>query len=98
MALALGYRHPDVMLRELTALQYAEWVMYYQVDPFGEQRADLRAGIIASTMSNRWRVKHEQSVQPIDFMPFAKSQEQTPEEIKLHLRSILTQVTQCKAK
>ncbi len=83
--------HPDKLLRELTARQYAEWIEFYGVDPFGEQRADLRAGIICATMNNRWRGKHEQAMQPADFMTYHREPEQSPEEIKRQLRGILGQ-------
>jgi hypothetical protein len=66
--------------------------MFYTIDPFGDQRADLRAGIVAATMSNRWRGKNENPQQPSDFMPFKEQREQTPEEIQRTLRDILGQV------
>ena len=85
--------HPEHLLQSLTARQFAEWQQFYMMDPFGDQRADLRAGIIASALSNRWRGKHEQPLKPVDFMPYHKEPEQTPEEIQRTLRSILGQVT-----
>ena len=81
------------MLETLTARQYVEWLEYYKCDPWGEQRADLRAGIVACTMSNRWRGKNEEASEPLDFMPYAQ-QEQTADEIKFSLKSILRQVDQ----
>lgn len=80
------------MLRELTARQYLEWLAFYGIDPWGEQRADLRAGIVAATMSNRWRGKHEEAAEPVDFMPFRQEPEQTPQDIKRTLKSILARV------
>ena len=91
LCLALGYSHPDVMLETLTARQYVEWLEYYKRDPWGEQRADLRAGIIACTMSNRWRGKNEEASEPADFMPYTR-QEQTAEEIKFQIQSVIRQV------
>lgn len=41
---------------------------YFEVDPFGEERADLRAGIVASAVANANRVKGK-SFKPKDFMP-----------------------------
>jgi hypothetical protein len=42
-----------------------------QVEPFGEERADLRAAIIAATVANTARdpKKHKKPFKPVDFMP-----------------------------
>lgn len=90
--MALGAMHPDYLLRRLTSRQFAEWMEYYQLEPFGEDRADLRSAIVACVMSNRWRGKNEPPSKPADFMPFGRAKEQTPDEIKQQLRSILGQV------
>lgn len=92
LALALGHSRPDALLRSLTAREYAEWQAFYTVDPFGDQRADLRAGIVCATMSNRWRGKNENPAEPINFMPYHQVKEQTPHEMQVTLRSILGQV------
>lgn len=89
LALALGYLHPDVMLSQMTARQFGEWAAFCAIEPIGDERADLRMGVLAATMNNRWRNKHEQPTQPVDYMPFHRPPEQTPEEIKITLRSIL---------
>lgn len=48
-----------------------EWIAYSHVDPFGEERDDLRAGIIASVIanSNRNPKKRPRPFTPGDFMP-----------------------------
>jgi hypothetical protein len=93
LCLELGCLHPDQLLQLLTARQFAEWGEFYALDPFGDQRADLRAGIIAATMSNRWRGKSENPLEPLDFCPFKIEPEQTPEQMQRVLRGILEQVT-----
>jgi len=47
----------------------AEWLAYASLEPFGEDRADLRAGIIASTVANVNRGRSQRSLTPQDFMP-----------------------------
>lgn len=42
---------------------------YYQLEPFGEERDDLRSGIIASTIANANRGKGQKPFKPSDFMP-----------------------------
>jgi hypothetical protein len=59
----------DALLAELTSPQIAEWMAYFQLEPFGERRADLRAGIIASTVANAHRAKDSRPYKPQDFMP-----------------------------
>lgn len=47
---------------------FREWLAYYELEPFGEVRADLRAGIVASVIANANRVKGK-AFSPQDFMP-----------------------------
>ena len=89
LALALGQPHPDYLLGAITSRQFAEWQAFYALDPFGDQRADLRAGIVCATMSNRWRGKNENPKEPLDFMPFRQEPEQTPEDMRRTLRGLL---------
>lgn len=92
LCLALGRLHPDDLLQSLTSRQFSEWMAFYTLDPFGDQRADLRTGILAAVVNNRWRGKSEQPREPSDFMPFREQPEQTPQKIQRQLRSILGQV------
>lgn len=57
------------MLATGTLEQLYEWFDYFALEPFGEERADLRAGIIAATMANAWRGKGSRTYKPQDFMP-----------------------------
>jgi hypothetical protein len=59
------------------------WVALYRRDPWGEQRADLRAGVIASTVANyagKARSESAGPAKPADFMPYLERQEQVEEE------------------
>ena len=68
-------------------------MQFYQIDPWGDQRADLRTGIMCATMNNRWRGKYEQPLEPLDFMPYHKiHQAATPEEMQRTLKEILGNV------
>jgi len=55
----------------LDSREFAEWMAYYSLEPWGEERADLRAGIIASTIANRHRdpKREKEAYKPQDFMP-----------------------------
>ena len=56
------------MLDSIPSDMLTEWIAYFRIDPFGEERADLRAGIIASTVANAFRSRGR-SARPADFMP-----------------------------
>ena len=65
--------------------EFLDWVDYEKIEPFGEERADLRAGIIASTYANIHRGKGKAFV-PSDFMPkFGQKKKQQPWEEQLRL-------------
>lgn len=59
---------------------------YSQVEPFGEERADLRSAIIACIIANVNRGKDQKPFEVSDFMPkFDPLEEQTEEQMKLFL-------------
>lgn len=45
-----------------------EWWILYQMAPWGDERADLRMGIQASSLVNMWTAKGKR-VEPSDFIP-----------------------------
>jgi hypothetical protein len=61
-------------VRELLARvgsdELTEWMAFYQLEPFGEVRADLRSGVVAATFANAHRSKDSRAFTPEDFMPF----------------------------
>ena len=66
-------------------VNFYEWMEHHRRNPFGEERADLRAAIIAATIANANRGKRGKRYKPKDFMPrFGKNRKrvQTAKEIK----------------
>jgi hypothetical protein len=55
--------------REIDAEEFQWWWAYNQLEPFGEERADLRMGILASVLANSTRGKDTPAFTPRDFMP-----------------------------
>jgi len=55
---------------------------FYRIEQFGEDRADLRAGIIASTIYNMSRGQANKALGPMDFMPHIKKDIEKEEEKK----------------
>ena len=53
----------------MSGREFLEWQAYHSRWPLGEVRADLRAGIIASTIANVHRGADTPAFHPSDFMP-----------------------------
>jgi hypothetical protein len=63
---------------------------YYRMDPFGEERADLRAGLIASVLVNLKKRKGDTPSRPQDFMlkfGIEKNEQRRPEDIYSMVRT-----------
>ena len=73
---------PSEVLSKHTSKEMTEWAAFLQLEPHGEDRADLRAGIVASTIANANRKKGTRAFKPSDFMPKFEQQEQTLEQQK----------------
>lgn len=73
-------------LGEIAAMPAAEldtWRAFYHLDPWGEQRADLRNALVATILANANRRKGAPAFKLRDFMLYAEEEHrQTPEEIK----------------
>lgn len=73
----------EEMLDRMSSHELSEWMAYANIEPFGEDRADLRAGTISSVIANTNRdpKKKADPYEPIDFMPFAEKPEPTPDQL-----------------
>ena len=60
------------MLHSLTSSELTEYMAFDSLEPIGEPRADLRAGIIASTFVNHSMSPPKRAATAVDFMPFVK--------------------------
>ena len=68
MTLALGHRSVAEAQSCIDSREFAEWMAFSQVHPFGDERADWRSGLIAATVANVFRGK-QRAFRPEDFMP-----------------------------
>ena len=57
------------LLRRISSAELTEWIAFDQIDPIGDERADLNAGIVASTLANCNRGEATEPFKPADFMP-----------------------------
>lgn len=80
LALALGMTRAR-LITEITGEELAYWIAFYLVNPFGPERGDLQAGIIASTFAN---ANSKKTFTPDDFMPDfdRKPKQQTMEQMQ----------------
>jgi len=71
LALALGVPVRELLLR-LGSDELTEWMAFYQLEPFGDFRGDMRAAIVASTFANANRSRESKPFTLEDFMPFVE--------------------------
>jgi hypothetical protein len=73
------------LLHRMSAQEFSEWWAFYQMEPWGCEVDDFRAGLVAATVANTSRdaKKHKKPFQPSDFMPNYETPpvpEQSPED------------------
>ncbi len=73
----------------MSAREFAEWMAYYQLEPFGEERADLRAAIVAKTIADVNTPKGARRAKLTEFMPRFEREEQTVEQ-QISIAAMLT--------
>lgn len=67
------------MLQQMSSRELTEWHAYAQLEPFGEERADLRQAITTAMIGNAHRdPKKGKAFDAYDFMPYTDKPE--PEE------------------
>lgn len=60
----------------MSSAEFSEWMAYYSIEPFGEERADLRQALTTSAVHNgiQAQTKNPKWTNPKDFMPFTDKQ------------------------
>lgn len=100
LAMALGKDLSEVA--KMTSLELSYWKAYYELDPFDEERADLRSAIVASTVSAGIPSKKKRKVKVSDFMPKfgdaakSKPNKQTAKEQQLIAKQITAMLSKPK--
>lgn len=71
----------------MTSTQYTELLAYDSIEPIGEERADLRAGMVCATIANMSGkiLNQGNTAKPIDYMPYSQ-EKQKPQTGADHLR------------
>jgi len=87
MELAIVFGMPDEELaRRLTSKAFTRWKAYARLRPFGNEAADLRAGIVASVISGKRPIDHMQVVRELNNIP--KIHRASPEELREKAKQI----------
>jgi hypothetical protein len=78
------------LLSRISAKELRDWEIFAAVEPFGEERADIRSATICCILANINRDPKKTSAFEIkDFLPkFDPPEPMTPDEIKAHLLNI----------
>ena len=76
---------------ELSSAELALYMAYDRIDPFGEERADLRNALSLRQHAemNRDRQKHPAPFEIADFMPFDRSRKQQPKGDSSEIRNTI---------
>lgn len=65
--------------------ELVEWMEFARLEPFGDERADLRMGIETSSLVRMWAdPKKSKQITPATFMPFlerAPQPQKSPQEL-----------------
>jgi hypothetical protein len=93
LALHLGEHDPDAMLERMSSKTFQEWQRYFNIEPFGEYRAELRHGqqMALTANMNRDSKQKPEPYTPWDFMNFTDRPPEpklTDEEIEQHFTAI----------
>jgi len=98
VALQCGLPTRRELYQRLSFAELMELESVYSIDPWGEHRADLRAGIIAAATVSP-HLKRGAKASPVDFMPYAtKQKKQTPKQQDAIMRAIGESMKTRKAK
>ena len=76
------------LLQTVDAKELAEWRAFYNIEPFGEEREDLRAAMVCTVLANINRGKGRPPYRLDDFMLKFDKPEQTTEQMKEILKQI----------
>lgn len=66
----------------MSSYEFSEWMAYYKIDPFGEDRADFRNAIMCVLFGNAHKKKGARRFRIADFMPKWEKVVQTAKDMQ----------------
>lgn len=77
------------MLARTDSHELSEWLAFYSIHPWGEERADLRQAVTSTVVANSLRGKNVRPYKIEDFLPVPSAKpEQTADEMKALLMQL----------
>ena len=75
------------LLARISAAELTDWLAFERIaGPLGPDRADVQAGIVASTIANVNRGKRGRKYKPADFIPqWSRPGARTPQQMRTKL-------------
>lgn len=67
LAIRLG-RTVGELERSMTTRELTDWMAYYQLEPWCDDRRDMQIAVVAATIANANRGKNQRSYRPEDFL------------------------------
>lgn len=77
----------------LSYRELLEWMAYYELEPWGAERDDLRSGISTAAIVQMWAGKNARKIKPTMFMPYyepPKKQAKTPEQMRATFDALMS--------
>lgn len=59
----------DEMLGRMSSAEFTQWTAFAELEPFGEEREDVRFGLLICAVLNLFRGKGKKPLRPEDVMP-----------------------------
>ena len=79
---------PFSVVREMSAAEISLYQAYFKIDPWGEERADLRNAMAMHQTAemHRDRKRQPNAFNLMDFMPFRRKPDPEPSEVREKVR------------
>ena len=72
----------------MSSQELTEWLAFYSIDPFGEERADARQAITSCIIANSNRGKSTKPFKVDEFFPVREPKKQSMSEMKNILKNL----------
>lgn len=78
-------------MQEVDSAEFGLWMAEYNIEPWGDRRGDLQAGIIASVAHNVWVSNKSQLKSPLDFIPKFEGDEVNADDLAIQFMKLTLQ-------
>ena len=69
------------LLGRISSAELTEWMVYYQLEPFGQETQYIGSAITSAILANVNRKKGDKAHSADEFMPKFEKEEKTPEQM-----------------